>query len=193
MHALPSGPRSSATISHGVAELAEAVAVELGLPTAEVERVRLAAALHDVGKMAIPDAILDQARAARRRGVGVRPAPHADRRADPARGPALAQPRATGALEPRALGRQGYPDGLAGERDPARPHASSSSATRSTPCLRPPVPPRAAAEHALGELRRCAGTQFDPLVVGAFALVVERTAGDGPLLSGLQASSAVGR
>jgi diguanylate cyclase (GGDEF)-like protein len=44
----------------GVAELAEAVAVKLGLPYVEIARVRLAASLHDVGKMAIPDAILEK-------------------------------------------------------------------------------------------------------------------------------------
>ena len=44
----------------GVAQLAEALALELGLPAAEVVRVRLAAALHDVGKMAIPEAILEK-------------------------------------------------------------------------------------------------------------------------------------
>jgi response regulator RpfG family c-di-GMP phosphodiesterase len=30
------------------------------------------------------------------------------------------------------------------------------------------------AEHALAELARCAGTQFDPAVVDAFAIVIAR-------------------
>jgi diguanylate cyclase (GGDEF)-like protein len=42
----------------GVADLAEAVACELGLPEREVANARLTAALHDLGKVAIPDAIL---------------------------------------------------------------------------------------------------------------------------------------
>jgi aminomethyltransferase len=44
----------------GVAELAERTARRLGLPTAEVERIRHAAELHDVGKVAIPDDILSK-------------------------------------------------------------------------------------------------------------------------------------
>src|SRR5215211_2293910 len=44
----------------GVAALAEAVAIRLGLPPAEVRRARLGAMLHDVGKIAIPDAILEK-------------------------------------------------------------------------------------------------------------------------------------
>src|SRR5262245_59233482 len=42
----------------GVAELADRTARRLGLPSEEVERIRHAGELHDVGKVAIPDAIL---------------------------------------------------------------------------------------------------------------------------------------
>jgi len=45
---------------HEVADLAEATAGAMGLPDEEVERIRQAAALHDVGKVAIPDAILEK-------------------------------------------------------------------------------------------------------------------------------------
>jgi putative two-component system response regulator len=41
-----------------VAELSVTIAERLGLPEAEIELIRLAAPLHDVGKIAIPDAIL---------------------------------------------------------------------------------------------------------------------------------------
>ena len=44
----------------GVADLAEATALRLGLGHDEVEQVRHAAELHDVGKVAVPDAILDK-------------------------------------------------------------------------------------------------------------------------------------
>ena len=44
--------------SSEVAELADAVARRLGLPDADVAEVRLAAELHDVGKVAIPEVIL---------------------------------------------------------------------------------------------------------------------------------------
>ncbi len=41
-----------------VGELSVAIAAGLGLPDAEVELIRLAAPLHDIGKIAIPDAVL---------------------------------------------------------------------------------------------------------------------------------------
>jgi diguanylate cyclase (GGDEF)-like protein len=43
-----------------VAELAGTLALALGQPTHEVQRIRLAARLHDVGKTAIPASILDK-------------------------------------------------------------------------------------------------------------------------------------
>jgi len=44
--------------THRVGELAVSIAERLGLPDPQVELIRLAAALHDVGKIAIPDAVL---------------------------------------------------------------------------------------------------------------------------------------
>jgi two-component system cell cycle response regulator len=44
-----------------VAELAESVSRRHGLPELDVQWIRLAAELHDVGKVAIPDAILNKA------------------------------------------------------------------------------------------------------------------------------------
>ena len=54
-------PGSSSSTSHDVAELrAVDVARLLDLPEHEIEQVRHAAELHDVGKVAIPDAILQK-------------------------------------------------------------------------------------------------------------------------------------
>src|SRR3989442_15567276 len=46
--------------SGSVAELAGRVAARLGLAPTDCEDVRLAAALHDVGKLALPDSILQK-------------------------------------------------------------------------------------------------------------------------------------
>ena len=96
------------------------MALELGLPAAEVLRVRLAAALHDVGKMAIPEAILEKPGPLseherlfvnRHTLIGARilhAAPDLSHLADVVRS---SHERMDG---------KGYPDGLPGRRDPAR-------------------------------------------------------------------------
>ena len=64
-----------------VAELAEAISVELGLPPEQTERFRVAALIHDVGKVSVPAEILSKPglltlrrwrslRVTRRRGTG---------------------------------------------------------------------------------------------------------------------------
>ena len=117
----PSATPSSAATSSGVAELAEATARRLGLTDDEVERVRHAAELHDVGKVAIPDAILAKPGPLDDARVGVHPPPHADRRAHRRR-------RAGARAASRALVRSsherwdgtGYPDAPRRRGDPAR-------------------------------------------------------------------------
>jgi len=46
--------------SHGVAALAVHLAQALGLPTAEIESLEVAALLHDLGKLQVPDEVLDK-------------------------------------------------------------------------------------------------------------------------------------
>lgn len=60
----------------GVSALASCTAERLGLPDHEVERIGLAAELHDVGKTAIPDAILNKPGPLDEKGVGLHSPPH---------------------------------------------------------------------------------------------------------------------
>jgi diguanylate cyclase (GGDEF)-like protein len=153
----------------GVARLAESVARAMGLEEPEVEQVHHAAELHDVGKMAIPDAILDKAGPLdaeewqfihRHTIIGERIVGAA-----PALRPVAAMVRSS---HERWDGR-GYPDGLAGEHIPlgARIVAvcDAFDAMVADRPYRAGMPP----EDALAELARCAGGQFDPAVVEAFA------------------------
>ena len=98
----------------------------------EVEQVRHAAELHDVGKVAIPDAILTKPGPLDDGRVGVHPPPHADRRADRRRR-AGARPRGRARpLQPRALGRRRLPRRPGGRGRSRSAPASSRSPTRST-------------------------------------------------------------
>ena len=66
----------------------------------------------------------------------------------------------------------GYPDGLVGEEIPfASRIVSACDAFEAMTTLRPYREARST-EDALAELRRCAGTQFDPAIVDALVAVV---------------------
>ena len=152
-----------------VARLAEAVGQRLGLPAQELAELRQAAELHDVGKMAIPERILHKpgpldddewAFVRRHTLIGERIIGAA---------PALAQAAKLVRSTHERVDGGGYPDGLRGEQIPvgARIIAVCDAFTAMTS-------PRAYAAQltiaqAVAELHRAAGTQFDPVVVDAFA------------------------
>jgi diguanylate cyclase (GGDEF)-like protein len=150
-----------------VAALARRVAGRMGLDDSTVEQVVRAAELHDVGKIAVPDAILhkadmldpDEWRFMRQYPiVGERIL-----RSAPSLAPIAPLVRAS---HERWDG-LGYPDGL--RRDEIPIGARIIAVCDAFASMRSSRPYRAASseEQALGELRRCAGTKFDPAGVEA--------------------------
>jgi diguanylate cyclase (GGDEF)-like protein/putative nucleotidyltransferase with HDIG domain len=154
--------------SHRVAELAARTARRLGLPEEEVELTRLAASLHDLGKLAIPEEILRK------------PGPLTDpERMVLERHPQIGfrmleslgvDPVADWVLHHHERwDGSGYPDGLPGEQIPLGARiifvADAYDAMTSERVYRR----RVASERAVAELQRCAGSQFDPEIVDAFA------------------------
>ena len=152
----------------GVAALAELTAQRLGLEPDEVEQVRHAAELHDVGKVAIPDAILSK------------PGPLDPREWEFIRrhtlmgeriisaAPALGSVAALVRSSHERWDGTGYPDRLAAHDIPFGSRiVAVTDAFEAMTADRPYLPARAP-EQVLAELRRCAGTQFDPVVVEAF-------------------------
>jgi len=150
-----------------VGQLVSAVGRSLGLDPVALDQLLLAAELHDVGKLGIPEAILDKpgpldadewALMRRHPEIGERILC-----ADPAMAPVAKLVRSS---HERWDG-MGYPDRLAGAEIPlgARIIAPCDAleAMTSERCYRAA---RSLAA-ALAELRRCAGTQFDPDVIAA--------------------------
>ena len=151
----------------GVAALCDEVAERLGLRPEERSALAQAAVLHDIGKAAIPDAIIDK------------PGPlDADEWAFMRRHTLIgerilvaAPSLACAALLVRASHERydggGYPDGLAGEEIPLGARiilaCDAYDAMTSDRAYRRAMSHEAATE----ELRRGAGTQFDPVVVTA--------------------------
>jgi HD-GYP domain-containing protein (c-di-GMP phosphodiesterase class II) len=156
--------------------LADQVGRALGLDGAELEDLIAAAELRDVGMMAVPDSIQVQTG-----GLGLD-----DRRlirlhtlvgerlltANFGMGSVAAVVRSS---HEQYDGR-GYPDGLSGEAIPLAARIVFACGVFSD--LTAARPHRAAltAEAALAEVRRNAGTQFDPVVVGVLEHVVREAA-----------------
>ena len=150
-------------------ELAVATARRLGLPADEIERVRHATELRDVGKVAVPDAILGKPGPLREEEWAfVRRHPVIGERILGG-APALERVAPLVRSSHERWDGTGYPDRLAGEDIPlgARIVAVADAFAAMT-AERPYRAARTPAQ-ALVELRDCAGSQFDGRVVEAFA------------------------
>jgi diguanylate cyclase (GGDEF)-like protein len=159
-----------------VASLAEACAEVLNLPAEDVRSVKRAAELHDLGKVAIPSAIL------------AKPGPLNDEEWEFMRRHSLIGERILAGMptmervatmvrssHERWDGR-GYPDGLKGEEIPigARIIFIADSFCAITE-ERPYAQARTVDSTRL-ELTACSGSQFDPAVVTAFLTVLDADA-----------------
>ncbi len=157
----------------GVAHLADRVAERLGLGETDRNDVRRAALLHDVGKVAIPDSILDKPAALdpaerefvrRHTVIGERIL-----RVAPALAPIAALVRSSHERWDGA----GYPDGLAGEDIPEGSRiVFACDAYEAMTSPRRAYREALAPEAALAEITACAGSQFDPRVAAALVAIV---------------------
>ena len=154
-----------------VADLAEAVASKLKVVPDEIHTIRQAAELHDVGKLAIPEEILNKPGSLtgdewefvkRHTVIGQRILGSA-----PTLGGAAKIVRSTHERWDGA----GYPDQLAGKDIPLGARIIAVCDAFDAMMSRRPYAPALRHEHAMRELFRCAGKQFDAEVVEAFAAV----------------------
>jgi two-component system cell cycle response regulator len=162
----------------GLVELVRAVSVGLGLSDDELADVTLAAELHEVGKLAIPDSIL------------LKPGPLSEEewlfvRRHPLIGerilssaPALAKVSRLVRSTHERMDGEGYPDQLAGEDIPLGARIIGTCAAFVAMTSELPYSAARSPEAALDELRRCAGTQFDSDVVETLVSVRAQLAVD---------------
>jgi two-component system, cell cycle response regulator len=148
--------------------LAAATAEALGLPAEDVERVRHASELHDVGKVAIPDAILGKpGPLTEQEWTFVRRHPVIGERIILA-APALARVAALVRASHERWDGAGYPDGLAGDAIPLGARIVAVADAYAAMVAGRPYRAARTPEQALEELRAAAGSQFDPAVVEAW-------------------------
>jgi HD-GYP domain-containing protein (c-di-GMP phosphodiesterase class II) len=157
-----------------VVELSLAVSDALGLDSRQRRNVEFGALLHDVGKIAVPKEIINK------------PGPLDDAEWEIMRqhtiegermlnriGGVLSEAGRIVRASHEDYDGSGYPDGLAGEQIPIEARivtcCDAFSAMTTTRSYRKAMP----TEKAIAELHACAGTQFDPQVVGVLAAMVE--------------------
>lgn len=161
----------------GVAGLVLALADELDLRGEKRDEVVRAAELHDVGKVAIPETIINKPGALngaerefmrQHTVIGERIVASA---------PALVPVARLIRSSHERLDGTGYPDGLRDEEIPLGSRMIAVCDAYEAMVSERPYSPTMSPELALAELREGAGAQFDPVLVDAFSLMIERDRG----------------
>jgi diguanylate cyclase (GGDEF)-like protein/putative nucleotidyltransferase with HDIG domain len=154
--------------SQKVSAYAALLAEALGLSEAEVEEIRLGAVLHDVGKVGIPEQILNK-------GGPLNPEEWEIMKSHVTYGSRLLEP-----LAPLARIRKmvlhhheffdgsGYPEALSGTKIPIGARILTIADSYDTITSDRSYKKGRTAEEAFAELERCANTQFDPELIAAF-------------------------
>ncbi len=154
-----------------VADLAEAVARKLRVSQGELSKIRQAAELHDVGKLAIPEQILGKPGSlSGDEWEFVKRHPLIGERILAAAPDFGAAAKLVRSSHERWDG-TGYPDELSGPEIPLGARIISVCDAFDAMTTTRPYAPQLGSEDAMSELVRCAGTQFDPEVVATFASV----------------------
>jgi diguanylate cyclase (GGDEF)-like protein/PAS domain S-box-containing protein len=155
-----------------VTGLCDAVGKQLCLAEEEMTPLLQAAALHDVGKVAIPDAILEK------------PGPLDETEWEfmrthtligeriLAEAPALAEAAKIVRASHERHDGTGYPDGLAGDEIPLAARIIAVCDSFDAMTSDRPYRTAMSTEGALSELHNCSGTQFDPKVIAAFVKAI---------------------
>jgi diguanylate cyclase (GGDEF)-like protein len=159
---------------HGssVGELAKQTALRMGVSREQAEEIRRAGVLHDIGKLAIPESILTKpGRLTEAEWAFVVTHTIAGERIIAA-APALAGVAQLVRSSHEAWDGSGYPDGLVGAEAPLGARIVAVCDAFEAMTSERPYRPARTVEEALAELRRCAGTQFDPSVVANFCAIV---------------------
>jgi hypothetical protein len=165
--------------SERVAKASEMIAHRLGMDEKRIGILSYAAILHDVGKLGVPTRLLQKDgkfNAAELEAIRVHPVRGVDVVRDIA---FLSEAYAAILHHHERMDGLGYPTGLAGERIPRFARiiavADAFDSMTSTRSYRP----ARSVEDAMAELRACAGSQFDPVMVDAMETALDEAERDG--------------
>ncbi|HXW15901.1 MAG TPA: HD domain-containing phosphohydrolase [Terriglobia bacterium] len=150
-----------------VAQFSVILAQEIGLPEEEVDKIRISATLHDVGKMGIEDRVL------KKPGVLTNEEFEIMKRHTVMGYEIVRQVKQLNDMLPgirwhhEALNGRGYPDGLKGDELPLMVRIIAVADTFDAITTDRPYQEPSEFPKALEILRRHAGTKYDPIVVDA--------------------------
>jgi len=161
--------------SQSVSRLAAQIARQLGLSETEIEEIRLAGILHDIGKIGVPEVVLNKP-------SRLTPEEYEIMKTHASLGGKILEPLKVKAIEHiRHMIRHhheyfdggGYPDKLSGEKIPLGARILTVADCFDTIVSERAYKKACTVEEAVAELQRCSGSQFDPLLVGAFVQSLE--------------------
>ncbi|MBU1109053.1 MAG: HD domain-containing protein [Candidatus Riflebacteria bacterium] len=159
--------------SERVTELSIRLAEAFGVPAEEVEKIKLGGLLHDIGKIGIPEGILNK------------PGRLDDEEFEIIKSHPDLGVRIMGKVEFLAAivpiikfhheryDGKGYPEGLSGENIPLLARIVSVVDTFDAMTTDRPYRKAMTIEAALAEIERCAGSQFDPEIAVSFVRMVK--------------------
>ncbi|HKF41738.1 MAG TPA: HD domain-containing phosphohydrolase [Thermoanaerobaculia bacterium] len=154
--------------SERVAAYAATIASELDLPPSEVERIRLSALLHDVGKIGVDDRII-------RKPTALSEEEFQLMKTHPIKGAAImsAIPQLADVIPGMKYHHEkwsggGYPEGLKGEEIPMQARIVTVADTFDAMTTTRPYQQAMEIEFVVERIRQFAGIRYDPRVVDAF-------------------------
>jgi len=156
---------------HRVGRSAELTARELGLSPDEVERVRLAGLLHDVGRVAVPEGVVDKCGPLSDEEWGWVHA-HPSKGARMLESTDFADVRDWIRLHHERPDGTGYPEGLHGDEVPLEARIIAAAEAYEAMTSERPYRSALGIDEAIEELRQGAGRQFDARVVEALLRIV---------------------
>src|SRR5438552_3459910 len=159
--------------SERVSRFSVATAQALGLPETEIERIRISALLHDVGKIGIDDSILKKPSALTDEEFQIM-------KSHPQKGykimsqiPAMRDFLPGMYMHHEMVNGKGYPQGLKGDEIPLQARVVSVADTFDAMTTERPYQRAMDLDAALTRLKSFIGTRYDPRVVAAFIAACE--------------------
>jgi HD-GYP domain-containing protein (c-di-GMP phosphodiesterase class II) len=160
--------------SDRVTKLSVILATEMGLPPGEIDKIRIAAMLHDVGKIGIEDAVLKKPAALTQEEYEIMKT-HTTKGANILRPVSQLADMLPGIeLHHESLDGKGYPYGLQGAQIPVMARIITVADTFDAMTTNRPYQAAMPLDYVVKRIHLLAGTKFDPLAVAALESAVSK-------------------